>query len=58
MTNLTGSQKCVLRFSVHATTVIHFLWLQGDRDKLASPEQTSDITSMMHTSIGIIIFVD
>lgn len=53
-----GLQKCVLRFSAHATTMTHFLWLQEDRDNLASPEQTSGITSMMHTFIGIIIFLD
>lgn len=49
------SQKCILRFSAHAITVTHLLSLQDDRDNLASPEQTSDITSMMHTFIGIII---
>lgn len=52
------SQKCVLRFSAYATTVTHLLSLQDDRDNLASPEQTSGITSMMHTFIGIIIFLN
>lgn len=52
------SQKCVLRFSAHATIMTHLLSLQDDRDSLASPEQTSDITSMMHTFIGIIVFLN
>lgn len=52
------SQTYVLRFSAHATTMTHLLSLQDDRDNLASPEQTSDITSMMHTFTGIIAFLN
>lgn len=61
MTDLTGSDTdahSVLRFSAHATTVTHLLSLQDDRDNLASPEQASNITTMMHTFIGMIIFVN
>lgn len=52
------SQRCVLRFSAHATTVTHLLSLQDDRDNLASPEQASNITTMMHRFTGMIIFLN
>lgn len=63
MTDLTSSgtdthRNASLGFLPHATTVTHLQSLQDDRNNLASPEQTSDITSMMHTFISIILFLN